>query len=66
MVLEQFSPLPQTYFNSTTPSRQRHTVFHYFLYDDRKQDATTTTTHINSFISLLKDFFLTTSLITIW
>ena len=29
-------------------------MFHYFLSDDRKQDAATTTTHSNSLIELKK------------
>ena len=46
IVLEHFSALPQTNINSTTPSRQRHVVFHYILSDDSKQDAANTTSHI--------------------
>ena len=30
ILLGHFSVLPQTNINSTTPSRQRHAVFHYF------------------------------------
>ena len=43
IALETFSALPKTDINSTTPSCQRHEVFHYFLSDDSKQDYTTTT-----------------------
>ena len=58
--------LPNSDINSTTPSRQRHVLFHSFLSDDSKQDADTTTTHINHLISLLKDKkVLTTSLSTV-
>ena len=38
--------LPKVDINTTTPSRQLHEVFHYFLSDDSKQDAATTTAHI--------------------
>ena len=43
--LEKFSAVPQTNLNSTPPSRQCHALFHYFLSDDRKQDAATNTAH---------------------
>ena len=67
IVLEHFSALPKAYINSTTPSRQRHAVFHSFLSDERKQDDATTTAHSNRLISFLKvKKILTTSLITIW
>ena len=48
--LEQFSALPKEDINSTTPSRQRHAVFHSFLSDYSKQDADTTTVHSKSLI----------------
>ena len=65
--MENFSALPKADIKSTTPSRQRHAVFHYFLSEDSKQDSATITTHINSFISLIKDkTLLTTSMSTIW
>ena len=54
IVLDHFSAVPNADINSTTPSRQRHAVFHYFLSDDSKQDASTTTAHIKQLISLLK------------
>ena len=41
--LEHFIAAPQVDINSSTLSRPRHAVFHSFLYDDCKQDATTTT-----------------------
>ena len=53
--LEHFSALPKIGINSTTPTRQRHPVFHSFLYDDRKQYSDTTNAHSKSLISLLKD-----------
>ena len=53
--MEHFSAVPKTDIDSTTPSRQRHAVFHYFLSDDSKQDAATTTAHSKRLISLLKD-----------
>ena len=43
IALEHFSAVPKTDINSTTPSCQRHAVFHSFLSDDRKQDSDTTT-----------------------
>ena len=45
IALEHFSAFPKTDSNSTTPSRQRHAVFHSFLSDDSKQDASTTNSH---------------------
>ena len=67
IALEHFSAAPQSYIMSSTLSRQRHAVFHYFLSDDSKQDAATTTAHRKLFISLLKNKkLLTTSLSTIW
>ena len=63
IALENFSAAPQEDINSTTPSRQRHAVFHHFLSDYRKQDAATTTAHSKRLISLLKNKqVLTTSL----
>ena len=67
IALEKVSALPKTYINSTTPSCQHHEVFHSFLSDDSKQDASTTTSHSKGLISLLKDKkILTPSLSTIW
>ena len=64
--LENFSAVPQADINSSTPSHQRHALFHYFLSDDSKQDATTTTAHRKRLISFLKNKqVLTTSLSTI-
>ena len=54
ITLGKFSELPQTNINSTTPSRQLHAVFRYFLSNDIKQYAATTTAHIKRLISLLK------------
>ena len=59
--------LPKADINSTTPSCQRHAVFHYFLSDYSKYYAATTTAHRNILISFLKDKkLLATSLSTIW
>ena len=52
VALVNFIELPKADINSTTPSRQRHTVFHYFLFDDSKQDASTTTSHSKNLITL--------------
>ena len=67
IALEHFIAVPQTNINSTTPSRQRHTFFHYFLSGESKQDSATTTAFIKSLISLLKEKqLLTTSLSKIY
>ena len=59
--------LPKLDINATTLSRQYHAVFHYFLSDDRKQDAATNTAHRKRLISLLKEKkLLTKSLSKIW
>ena len=58
IALEIFSSVLQTNINSTTPSCQRHAVFHSFLSYDRKDDADTTTAHRIFLISLLKYFFI--------
>ena len=55
IVLENFSAVPKNYINSTTPSRQRHALFHSFLSHCIKQDAATATAHRKRLISLLKD-----------
>ena len=50
IILEHFSALPQTEINSSTKLCLRNAVFHYFLSDDSKQDAATTTAHSNRLI----------------
>ena len=55
IALEYFSARPKADINSTTPPRQRHAEFHYFLSDNRKQDADNTTAHIKRLISFLKE-----------
>ena len=45
IALEHFSELPKADIKSSTISRQYHAVFHYFLPDDSKQDAATTTAY---------------------
>ena len=61
------SALPKSDINSTTPSHQRHVVFHSFLSDNSKQDAATNTSHSKRLISLIKEkTSLTTSMSTIW
>ena len=47
IVLEHFSALLQTEINSSTEPYPRHALFYHFLSDDSKQDAATTTAHIN-------------------
>ena len=54
IALGHFSSLPQTEINSSTKPCPRHAVFHYFLSDDSKQDASTTTAHKKRFIELFK------------
>ena len=64
--LEYFSALPLAYIKSTTPSRQHHAVFNYFLSDDSRKDAATTFAQSKRLISFLKDQnLMTTSLSTI-
>ena len=53
IALEYFSTLPHKKNSSTKPC-PHHAVFHYFLSDDSKQDAATTTAHSNRLIELLK------------
>ena len=61
--LENCSTLTKADINSTAPSRKRHAVFHSFLSDYSKHDASITTAHSKGLISLLKDKkILTTSL----
>ena len=54
IALENFSALKNADIHTTTPSHQRHEVFHYFLSDNRKQDAVTTNAHSKRFIDRLK------------
>ena len=54
IILENFSALPLTEINSCKKPCSLHEVFHYFLSDDSKQDADTTTAHRNCLIELLK------------
>ena len=55
IAFEHFISAPQTDINSSTLSRPRHAVFHYFLSDDSKQDAATTTAHSKLLILLFKN-----------
>ena len=65
--MEHFSAAPQADINSTTQSRLRHEVFHYFLSDNSKQDSATNTSHSKQLVSFLNiKQVLTTSLSTIW
>ena len=50
IALDNLSSVPKNDINSTTPSCQRHAVFHSFLSDDKKQDAANTTEHIKRLI----------------
>ena len=47
--------LPKADIYKTSPPHHCHAVLHYFLSDDRKQDADTTTEHSKRLISLLKE-----------
>ena len=58
--------LPKADINSTTPSSQRHAVFHYFLSYDIKKDSATTTAHSKSLIGQLKEKNISPSLSKIW
>ena len=53
--LEHFSALTQREIKSSTKSCPRHAVFHSFLFNDRKQDAATTTAYRKHFIEMLKN-----------
>ena len=65
--MEHFRALPKADINSTTSSRQCHAVFQYFLSDNIKQDAATTTAHSKRLVSLLNEkTLLTTLLSTVW
>ena len=64
--MNHFIEFPKIGINASTESYQRHAVFCYFLSDDIKQDAATTTAHSKCFISLLKEKLLTSALIKIW
>ena len=66
IALENFSELPQIEINASTKPCPRHAVFHYFLSDDSKQDAATTTAHSNILIELIKMKKLMSALSTIW
>ena len=55
IILERLSALPQTEINSPTKPYLRHEVFYYFLSDDSKHNAATTTAHSNFLIELLKN-----------
>ena len=55
ILLEHFSALTNSDINSTTQSCKRHVVFHYFLSDDIKQYAATTTAHRKLLIELFKE-----------
>ena len=61
ILLEYFSASPKTEINSSKKPCPRHAVFHYFLSDDSKKYASTTTAHIKRFIELLKEQKLLTS-----
>ena len=63
--LEHFSASPKADTNSTTLSRQCHTVFHFFKSDDSKHDTATTTALSKNLILFLKDKKVLTLLSTI-
>ena len=67
IALEKFSAIPNSGINSSTKSCPRHAVFHYFVFDDSKQDAATTTSHRKRLIGLLKARKLLASVLSkIW
>ena len=53
IALEHFCALPQTKINSSTKPCPRHAVFCYFLLDNSKQNAATTTAHSKILIEQL-------------
>ena len=66
IALEHFSALPHTEINSSKKPCPRHAVFNFFS-DDSKQDASTTTSHNNCLIEMLKKpKNLMSALSTIW
>ena len=65
--LARCSALPEIVINSSTTSCPCHALFHSFLSDYSKQDASTTASHSKSLIELLKEGkLLTSSLSAIW
>ena len=67
IALEHFSTLPNSGINESTKSCPHHALFQYFLLDDSKQDAATTTSHSKRLIGLLKERkLLASALSTIW
>ena len=64
---EHISALPQTEINSSTKPCPRHAVFNYFLSDDSKQYAATTSAHRKRLIELLNEQKVPTSTLSkIW
>ena len=55
IALEHFGALPQTEIKPSTKPCPRHAVFNYFLSDDSKYYAATTTAHNNHLIEFLNN-----------
>ena len=67
LFLEHYSELPKSGINVSTKLCPRHAVFCSFFLDNRKQDASTTTSHRKCLIELLKgENILTSALSIIW
>ena len=65
--LEHFSEPAQTETPGTPQSRRSQSVFHSFFSDDRKQDSSTTISHIKCIIELLNQRnIISNTLIKIW
>ena len=65
--MEHFSALPQTEIISPKKQCSRHSMFHSFLSDDIKKDASTTSAHSKRLIKLLKEQkVMTPTLSKIW
>ena len=54
IALEYFIEIKQTEIKPPIEPCLRHSVFHYFLSDDSKQDSATNTAHRKCLIEILK------------
>ena len=67
IALEHFRELTQTEIKASTKVCPRHAVFHYFFSDEIKRYSSTTNSHRNCLIELLKEQkLLTSTLSKIW
>ena len=67
IALEHFSAPKHTEISGTTHARTRHAVFNLFMFNDRKQDSTITTSHRKHIIELLNQRNIMSNILsTIW